>query len=458
MSVPRPAWIGRDSTLATGQQDTSDMDNRFDAVIIGAGIIGSAIGCGLARRGWQTLNVDRLETAGQGSTSSSVAIVRSHYSTLEGSALAWEGTQCWEDWRGHIGTDDPAGMAEFRQTGVLVLKTDGNDNLGKQIALSDTLQIPYQEWSTETIQAKLPGWKLDRFGPPVLSDDPRFGEPTGSDLNGGVFFPRAGYCNDPRLAAHNLQAAAQAAGAKFRFNSTVSAIHTRDGRTEGLDLNGSETIRTPVIVNAAGPHSAKISALAGIADNSAIKTRVIRHEYVRLARPDSPANKGAEFVTFDNDVCSYTRPDLGGTFLSGSAGTEVEGEQTQDPDEFDRNLSDAVMEPIYRLAQRIPSLGIPNNVTGIVDLWDVSDDWIPIYDCSDLAGFYLAVGTSGNQFKTAPAVGELMAELVSACEAGHDHDRDPVQFHLQRIDRSIGLEFFSRNRQINTTSSFSVMA
>ena len=70
------------------------MTKTYEAVIIGAGIIGSAIGCGLARRGWRTLNIDRHSTSGQGSTSSSVAIVRTHYSTLEGSALAWEGTHC----------------------------------------------------------------------------------------------------------------------------------------------------------------------------------------------------------------------------------------------------------------------------------------------------------------------------------------------------------------------------
>ena len=42
-------------------------------------------------------------------------------------------------------------------------------------------------------------------------------------------------------------------------------------------------------------------------------------------------------VTFDGDIGSYTRPDLGETFLSGSDGYEVEGEQIADPDDFDRN-------------------------------------------------------------------------------------------------------------------------
>ena len=36
------------------------------------------------------------------------------------------------------------------------------------------------------------------------------------------------------------------------------------------------------------------------------------------------------------------------------------------------------------------------------------------------------MGTSGNQFKNAPVVGQLMRGLISAVEGGHDHDRDPL--------------------------------
>ena len=75
----------------------------------------------------------------------------------------------------------------------------------------------------------------------------------------------------------------------------------------------------------------------------------------------------------------------------------------------------------------MPSLRIPNERKGIVDLYDVSDDWIPIYDRSDLDGFYMAIGTSGNQFKNAPVVGHLMAELIDRVEHGHDHDDEPVK-------------------------------
>ena len=110
-----------------------------------------------------------------------------------------------------------------------------------------------------------------------------------------------------------------------------------------------------------------------------------------------------------------------------------------------------------RKAQRIPSLPIPGQQRGVVDLYDVSDDWLPIYDGSGLPGFYMAVGTSGSQFKNAPVVGKLMAELITKVEAGHDHDKNPVQLDLRYTRHTCNLGFFSRLRELNPESSFSVI-
>ena len=128
-----------------------------------------------------------------------------------------------------------------------------------------------------------------------------------------------------------------------------------------------------------------------------------------------------------------------------------------DPDDFNRNLTEQAKAQAYRLAQRIPDLRIPNQIQGVVDLYDVADDWIPIYDKSDLSGFYLAVGTSGNQYKTAPVVGKMMAELIVQCENGKDHDIDPVVFLLKHLKREVSMKFYSRLREINKESSFSVL-
>ena len=62
----------------------------FDAIIIGAGVIGSSIAFSLARSGLKTLNVDALPAAGYGSTSHSSAIIRPFYSHVEAASLAHE--------------------------------------------------------------------------------------------------------------------------------------------------------------------------------------------------------------------------------------------------------------------------------------------------------------------------------------------------------------------------------
>jgi sarcosine oxidase subunit beta len=92
-----------------------------------------------------------------------------------------------------------------------------------------------------------------------------------------------------------------------------------------------------------------------------------------------------------------------------------------------------------------------------VDLYDASTDWIPIYDKSSLGGFYMACGTSGNQYKNAPIAGKLMAALIGHCENGGDHDAAPLQFELPYIGRTVDAGFYSRKRKINAESSFSVL-
>jgi sarcosine oxidase subunit beta len=69
----------------------------------------------------------------------------------------------------------------------------------------------------------------------------------------------------------------------------------------------------------------------------------------------------------------------------------------------------------------------------------------------------MACGSSGNQFKNAPVAGKLMAELVEYCEAGHDHDQNPLQFRLDHIDFVLNTAGVSRLRKVNAESSFSVL-
>lgn len=432
------------------------MGKSYDAIIIGAGVIGACTAFELAKRGWRTLNLDKLPAAGYGSTGASCAIIRTHYSTLDGAALAYEGFFYWDAWPRYLGVADERGFAKFVKCGCLVMKTEANGHLSGVCRNMDALGIPWQDWGPEQIRERLPFYELGRFGPPKRPDDPAFGEAQGG-LGGGVFFPLAGYVNDPQLAAHNAQRAAEAQGAEFRFNSEVSAIRRAAGRVQGVTLAAGETIDAPVVVNVAGPHSAKINRMAGVEEGMRITTRALKQEVAHVPFPPGFDFERAGLVTSDSDVGCYCRPEIGNHILIGSEDPPCDPREWVDPDDYDRNFSEQWQVQVQRVAQRIPSLPVSSPLKGVVDLYDVTEDWIPIYDKSDLAGFYMAVGTSGNQFKNAAVAGVMMAELISACEQGRDHDREPLQFHLAHIDRTIDVGFYSRRREINPESSFSVL-
>ncbi len=434
------------------------MSQSYDAIVIGAGIIGACTAFELAKRGWRTLNVDRLPAAGYGSTGSSCAIIRTHYSTLDGSALAYEAFFDWDDWAGYLGVPDERGLAAFHKTGCLVMRTAANGHLRSVCAQQDALGIPWQDWAPERIAARFPFYDLRAFGPPKRPDDPAFGEAhrATSDL-GAVFFPCAGYVSDPQLAAHNAQRAAEAKGAAFRFNAEVAEIRRAGGRVAGVTLASGEPIDAPVVVNVAGPHSYKVNRMAGVEDGMTIRTRALKQEVAHVPFPAGFDFERAGLVTSDSDIGCYCRPEIGNHLLIGSEDPPCDAREWVDPDDYDRNFSEQWQVQVQRVAQRIPGLPVTSPVRGVVDLYDVSDDWIPIYDKSDLPGFYMAVGTSGNQFKNAPVVGAMMAELIIACEQGRDHDRDPLPFPLPRTGRTLNLGFFSRRRKVNPESSFSVL-
>ena len=433
------------------------MSESFDAVIIGAGVIGACTAFELAKQGRRTLSIDKLPDAGHGSTSASCAIIRTYYSAFETCALACEGWHYWKDWQGYIGVTDERGMITYHDIGCLVMKTEANHRLERVCAMMDRLGFPYESVAVTEIDTYLPGVDTRRYTPAKRLEDPGFGVPTGDSVIGAVYFPRGGYVNDPKLSAQNVQRAAEAHGAEFRFNSAVRRILIDDGRANGVELSDGSVIRASVVINVAGPHSSKINDMAGVASTMKLSTRALRHEVAHVPAPEGFVD-GNGIISSDNDVHVYTRPEQGNHLLIGSEDPECDGRDwIDDPDSVDPHFTSQWKTMVMRAAQRLPKLGIPDTARGVVALYDVSDDWMPIYDKSDLPGFYMACGTSGNQYKNAPVAGKIMAALVDACEAGHDHDAEPLSFHLQHLDCDISLGAFSRNRDINMNSSFSVI-
>ena len=443
------------------------MNKKYDAIIIGAGVIGCPIAYELAKMGYKTLNIDKLADAGEGSTAASCAIVRAHYSTEDGVAMAYDGFKYWLDWEKYLGNvEDEKGLARYMNTGSIMLKSQGHD-WRKVQKNYDAVGVAYEEWSIEKVKEMVPIYDLHEHWPVKRPEDPEFfNEPT-KVLDGALYCPEGGYVNDPALSAHNIMRAAEARGSEFIFNAEVVDIRSQDNRVQGVTLKDGTQIDAPVVVNVAGPHSFKINQMAkGVYEGCNIKTKALRHEVMHVPSPEGYDYLKDGYHTSDGDIACYYRPEVGNMFLIGSEDPECDPQEWVDPDDFyagkgepglNNELSEAQWKAqTYRCARRVPTLQIPNQPRGTCDLYDCSDDWIPIYDKSDMQGFYMAIGSSGNQYKNAPVVGAMMAELIDVCEKGHDHDKEPYQFKLRYLGREINVGFFSRKREINYNSSFSV--
>ncbi|WP_413098171.1 NAD(P)/FAD-dependent oxidoreductase [Streptomyces sp. Inha503] len=324
-----------------------------DAVVVGAGVIGSAIALELARAGYRVVVVDRASGPGQGSTSASSAVIRYNFSTLAGVAAAWEAQFCWSSWAAHLGHDVGA-LTRFERSGLVMLDVDTAPRDG-WLPLFDQAGVPYEEWDSAMLADRMPGIDAGRYWPPKRIDDDEFWADVTGTL-GAVYTPDAGYVTDPQLAAQNLAAAAVAEGAQFRFHNAVTAVESAGGRVTAVALTDGTRISAPVVVNAAGPWSGKLNALAGVGSDFTVRVRPLRQEVAHVSAPEE--YHGGPVVA-DIDLGTYFRGEIGGGLLIG--GTEPECDPfhwLDDPDDADPHPTMAVFEAqVTRAARRLPALG-----------------------------------------------------------------------------------------------------
>jgi glycine/D-amino acid oxidase-like deaminating enzyme len=349
-------------------------------------------------------------------------------------------------------------MARFRRTGMVFLDVDIAPRT-KFLPLFDQAHVPYEEWDAATLAERVPGLDVGRFWPPKRLDDDGFWADPATSL-GAVYTPDAGFVDDPQLAAINLADAARRHGVDFRFHQQVTAVLREGTRVAGVELGDGSRLEAPVVVNVAGPWSSAFNQLAGVGDDFTVRTRPMRQEVHQVTAPPGFQNPGAFGpIVSDLDLGTYMRaaPDNG--LLVG--GTEPECDPLQwldDPDDANPNPTVPVFEAqVTRAARRFPELQVPPAPRGIAGVYDVADDWTPIYDRTALDGFFVAIGTSGNQFKNAPVAGRFMTAIITAVEDGRDHDADPVQYVGEHTGLTVDLGAFSRKRPVNAESTGTVM-
>lgn len=356
----------------------------FDAIVVGAGVIGSSVAYHLARLGCtKVLVLDRTQV-GAGTTSQSSGILRTHYSVIENVRLAQSSWRVFNDFANYLG--DAEASAGLVKSGYLIAAPEGDKLAPLRAALeaqrAQGIQVDYLD--AQQASALLP---IARFDDAALIG----------------YEPEAGFA-DAYLVATSFARAARRLGVKIMENVEVLSLLREDGKVTGVETSEGR-FHAPVVVSAQNIWATDIERWTGIA--SPVKAE--RHAVLALEGPEAYTFKMPVYKDLGSPGMLYCRS-YGGNQMLVSEG--IVGETLARPDNEQGDISmDYMVEVGEQVAERFPSFetaGVASSWTGV---YDVTPDWNPVLGrLPDVPGLVVGYGFSGHGFKLSPAVGLVLAQ------------------------------------------------
>lgn len=361
------------------------MTATADAVIIGGGITGTSAAYNLAARGVNVILCEKRFLAA-GSTGRSSAIIRQHYSNAVTARMALFSLGVFQNFAEEIGGD-----AGFVQTGfAMMVQAKDRVALDENVHMQQSVGV-----NTRVIGAQ----ELVALEPTLSVPETMF----------AAYEPEGGYA-DPAATVNSYADAAKRAGARIRQETRVTNVLMEHSHVVGVETVGGK-ISSPNVVNCANAWAPQIAAMV----NLELPIRAERHQVASFERP--AALSGAHLTAADLSQDIYFRPEGKRLTLVGSIdshhGTLI------NPDQFNEEADfDFVSDCAQRLSARYPAMEQALSRRGWSGVYGVTPDWHPIMDEAPRdSGFFIAAGFSGHGFKLGPAVGVMIADMVTRASA-----------------------------------------
>lgn len=354
------------------------MTQSYDAIIIGAGVIGVSIAFHLAERGLKPLILER-KTVASGATGYSSGLIRMHYDLAVESELAFVSfSKYFTNWRERVG-----GECGFMRTGFLqIAKREHEAKLRGNVGNQQRLGINTSIISAEDVKKLAPDFLTDQF-------------------DAAAYEPDSGYA-DATLTTNSFLDSAKRNGATLMQNCEVTAIHISGGRVTGVATSKGE-FSAPIVVNAAGTWAAQVAKMADVD----VPLETWTHDVAFLHRPPTLGHFPA---VIDDTISSYFRPE--GSALILAAG-EDESMRNEAPDAEEQIPTPSFLDNLIdNMVKRIPKIEQSGLHSIHVGRDGLTPDQRAIFSGAGPAGFYLACGLSGTGFKISPAAGASMSELI----------------------------------------------
>lgn len=365
-------------------------DERYDAVVVGVGGVGSATISHLARGGLDVLGLERYDVPHtMGSSHGSTRIVRrAQHEGPEYVPLVERAYELWRD------LEDRTGRDLLTVTGSVHAGAPGTDVVDDVREACDAHDVPYEALDAGTVNERFPGYEL----PSEFS---------------AVYQPDGGYLDCERcISAHVTDA--HAAGATIRGRERVlDWSETGDGvrvRTDKGRYAADE-----LVVTAGSWTGELLPDLSAEAVPVRAMMTWLQPEKPELFTPD----RFPVFVVRGETDGGYGFPvhDVPG-FKFGRSG---EPREVVDPERMDREPTAAEEELHRRFAERFfpagagPTLSLRTCIQSFSTDEDFVLGRVPGYDAVTVG-----TGFTGHGFKFASVMGEVLADFATDGTTDHD--------------------------------------
>ena len=370
-----------------------------DIVIVGGGVVGSSIAYQCLKRGvGSLLVVDTAQSSGQGSTRYATGGYRAQHSTDINVRLSLLAREQLLSFHSDTGID-----CEYRPCGYLMAARSSE----QLVLLRKALAVQHAA-----------GLDVSRE---VSIDEMRAINPflNTTDLIGGTYCPIDGFIR-PLQVLEGYQAASKALGAVYRFGfGTVDILFDNDQKAVGVKVDG-DTIHSGCVVIAAGAWSGLIKGNG----QYHIPVRPERRQVACTVVQDLLAENLPLTIDIENGFHMRVRD---GRCLLLWPG------ESSGANEFDIMFDTGWLEQMIPLAHHfIPCL---KDIA-----LDSEKHWCGLYEMTpdhhclfgkvpNSEALYIATGNSGHGVMHAPALGVLMADLLSSGKTRLDtHCLRPSRF------------------------------
>ena len=359
------------------------MTRTADVVIIGAGVMGVAVAWHLATLGCRSVIIlDQATAAGTGSTARATGGFRAQFASeinVRLSLLARDKLRRFHD--------ETGGDCGYDPVGYLFLAADQ--------AQLDTLQaaLTVQRAAGLLESAMVSLDEIARINPAIVLDG----------VVGGTFGSTDGYIRPLGILQGYLDAALRA-GARVEYDAGPLGLELTGDRVTAVTSRRGR-IASNHVVNAAGAWAADVARLAGVD----LPVTPVRRQ-VALTVPTNALPASTPLTIFAKDGYHFRVRD-GRVLLLWPV-------DTTGSDQYDVSFDVGWLEGVLsRTRERVPALR-----TVAVDragcwcgLYEMSPDHHAILGAAPrLVNFWLINGSSGHGVMHAPALGQLLAEMIVA--------------------------------------------